>query len=330
MENEREDPYEPVFVAQLVESPPQPIGFREQIDQTPLYSWILVLVTTIGSVLAFLFTSVIALVIGIFIITGGEMPAEVDAKLMGELMLNRAAFTLSVLLPQLSLLVLPIIAVFLLPSGPRQSLKLVRGNWPLWAWISVGLATPLVGSLLSLLMSPFMDDSEALKAMTESFRHHGTSGFLIPLAMLIGITPSICEEILFRGFLQPRLTRLIPPVFGVVLASLAFAIMHMDPVHVIAVFPLGLWLGFVSYQSGSLFPAMIAHLVNNVLSVVSLSVSGEEAEMVDAPPLEMLAFILVGGVIGLVGVLVAWRRFRRVNDGQLPIADATDPIPQPS
>jgi hypothetical protein len=250
-------------------------------------------------------------IIGIFIITGGDVPTTIDDKLLNDLMLNRATFTLNLLVPQLSLIVLPIIAACLLPAGPRRSLKLVRGNWPIWAWVCVGLATPLVGSLLSLLMTPFMDDSEALKTMTETFRHHGTGGFLIPLAMLIGITPSICEEILFRGFLQPRLTRLMPPALGVILASLAFAIMHMDPVHVIAVFPLGLWLGFISYQSGSLFPAMIAHLVNNVLSV--LSVMGEDTEMIDAPPIAMLAFIFVGGIVGLIGVIVAWRRFRPVR-----------------
>ncbi len=37
----------------------------------------------------------------------------------------------------------------------------------------------------------------------------------------------------------------------------------MDLVHVIAVFPLGLYLGWITLQSGSLFPAMIGHFVNN-------------------------------------------------------------------
>ena len=71
------------------------------------------------------------------------------------------------------------------------------------------------------------------------FRSHGQNGFLFPLALMIGATPAICEELLFRGYIQTRLVRSLGPLLGVGIASFLFAAFHLDLVHVIAVFPLG-------------------------------------------------------------------------------------------
>jgi membrane protease YdiL (CAAX protease family) len=293
-----------------MQQPGQPLDrltmLRQSIDRSVGLSWVLVVATTAGSMLMFLIVSVIAAVTALLVVRGGSMPTEISDELIGELMANRAGFVITILVPQLSLLVLPIAAGMLIPGGPRKALRLVRGDWPWWGWVSAVVATPLIGTLASLLIGPFVEESESLRSMTDAFRHHGETGFLLPVVLLIGITPSICEEILFRGFLQPRLTRLMPAWSGVVLASIAFAAMHVDPVHVIGVIPLGLWLGFLSYKSRSLFPAMLAHLTNNALSVVS--VLGADTEAMDAPELGTTAVIMLCGLLGMVGVALACKR----------------------
>jgi membrane protease YdiL (CAAX protease family) len=189
---------------------------------------------------------------------------------------------------------------------------LVRGNWPVWTWVAVAAATPLVGVVSGLVVGLFLDESDALKQMTEIFRRHGHSGFLFPLAMMIGATPAICEELLFRGYIQTRMTQSLGPILGVGIASFLFAAFHLDIVHVVAVFPLGLFLGWVTWQSGSLFPAMLGHFTNNVISVVGVVVAPEEnADMMALPAVVFTLAILAMGIVGMTVVLVASFAYRK-------------------
>ena len=283
-------------------------GIRETINQSSGLTWLMVVTTMFGTLFLFLISSVIAVGIAMVVVNGGQMPTAFDEQTLGDLMKSRAGFAITIVLPQTSLIVLPILACFFLPAGPRKALRLVRGNWPWWGWAGAAIATPLVGTMASLILGPLVQESESLKSMSDAFRHHGNSGFLIPIALLIGITPSISEEILFRGFLQPRLTRLLPPSVGIFLASAAFAALHLDPVHVLGVLPLGMWLGFLSYKSGSLFPAMLGHFVNNFFSVVASM--PEDSDAFDLPSTQMMLALIFFGAAGVFGVLLAIRRTR--------------------
>ncbi|WP_164102855.1 CPBP family glutamic-type intramembrane protease [Candidatus Laterigemmans baculatus] len=285
-----------------------PPSFQETIQRSPWLTVLVVAVVMGTATMLYLMTSVVSMLLAMWSV--GEFSAEsaADPEAMNRVMQDRVGIFLAVLPPQISLILVPLAAAFLLPEGPRRGLRLVRGRWPVWVWIAAAAGTPLIGLLSSILVSGFATESESLQMFTETFRAHGRSGFLLPIALLIGVAPAVCEELLFRGYLQPRLTRLIPPSIGVFLASALFAAFHLDPVHVIAVFPLGLWLGFLSYRSGSLFPAMIGHFVNNVLSVVS--VMAEETGALDVPDAAISIPILVGGGLGLLGVMYATLRWR--------------------
>ena len=52
-------------------------------------------------------------------------------------------------------------------------------------------------------------------------------------------------------------------------SSLLFAAAHAEPAHVVLVLPLGLWFGFLRWRSGSLWPSLVAHIVNNGMAVVA-------------------------------------------------------------
>jgi hypothetical protein len=81
---------------------------------------------------------------------------------------------------------------------------------------------------------------------------------------------------------------------------------------VVAVFPLGLFLGWVTWQSGSLFPAMLGHFVNNVISVVAVVLSPEDdPEVLALPTIAFTLAILGIGVLGMTSVLVASVMYRK-------------------
>lgn len=270
-------------------------------------SWLLVLFVIATSGLGFLITSGIVMVAALVVVLGSfDLTVLRNPESMSQVVGSRIGFPMLVVIPQLALIVMPLTLACLSRRSLRESLGLVRGHWPLWAWLAAALAVPLVGMVSGVICGLFLEESDQLKKMSEIFRELGQGGFLLPLALMIGLTPAICEEILFRGFVQTRLTRTVGPLLAILFASAVFALFHWDPVHVLAVFPIGLFLGWVSWRSGSLFPAMMGHFMNNVTSVAAVVLGPDgEAEALSLPSAMFVVLILAAGAIGMVAVLVA-------------------------
>ncbi|QDT10626.1 CPBP family intramembrane glutamic endopeptidase [Planctomycetes bacterium K23_9] len=252
------------------------------------------------------FVSTVMIFVAMVLVLGESDPrALAKPATLVSIMESRLGFCLVVIPPQLMLLISSVLAAQFSPVEIRQRLSLVRGNWPVWTWLAVAAAAPLVGLVSSLILGQFMIESDSLKMMSDVFRDHCDSGFLLPLALIIGVTPAVCEELLFRGYVQTRLIRSFNPVIGVTIASVMFAAFHMDFVHSVAVLPLGFFLGFVVARSGSLFPAMLAHFVNNAISVVGVAFAPTGETDVLALPAVMISLSILGaGMIG--GALVVF------------------------
>ena len=238
---------------------------------------------------------------------------------MGEVVRSRLGLFVSLVIPQLALVGPCLFAAVLSPVPFAQRLGLVRGRWPIWSWLAVGAVSPLVGIISGLLLSLVVEESETLKHMNEIFRNHGTNGFFLPLAFMIGVTPAFCEELLFRGYIQQRLTRSFRPWWGIVISSFLFAAFHMDWVHVLAVFPLGLFLGWATWKSGSLLPAMVGHFVNNFVSVIGIVVApGENQDSLELPAAALSLSVFGFGLIGVATIAWVARRYKGEETEECP------------
>ncbi len=259
------------------------------------------------SLASFLFTSFLMLVVALWLVHGEISLAILrDPNSFAAVSSSRLGLLIAVVIPQLALVMPSVLAAFLSPVPTRRRLGLVRGDWPIWTWFAAAAATPLVGMVSGVVVGMFLDESESLKEMSSIFRDHGQNGFLLPIALMIGITPAICEELLFRGYVQTRLVRSFGPLVGVVTASATFAAFHFDPVHVVAVFPLGLFLGWITWRTGSLFPAMLGHFVNNFISVLAVVlVSEAETGLLSLPSIAFSLAVFASGVVGLASISVA-------------------------
>lgn len=264
-------------------------------------------VVAFASMISYLTATVFAVILGQLVVTGGlATDPNASAEAMQQVQASRIGFTTTLLGSQLGLVLPTLLVAFFSPLGFRRRLGLVRGIWPWWGGLAAAAATPLVALVASLLVGVFITESEHLKQLAESFRELSQNGFLFALVLLIGGAPAVCEELLFRGYIQTRLTRRFPAWVGILVASLLFAAFHLDPVHVIAVFPLGIWMGWLAYRSGSILPAMLAHLVNNVLSVVAIAMLPEEdVDTLALPPLALTLSVLGIGVFGVAGIVAA-------------------------
>jgi membrane protease YdiL (CAAX protease family) len=75
----------------------------------------------------------------------------------------------------------------------------------------------------------------------------------------------ICEEIFFRGYLLMGLTRAMPAWLAITLTSLIFAAAHASPGSFVLLFVLAIFLGILRIATGSLWPGIILHMLNNAL-----------------------------------------------------------------
>lgn len=97
------------------------------------------------------------------------------------------------------------------------------------------------------------------------------------LLLTFAAVPAVCEEILFRGFLQAGWIRLLGSApLGVAATALTFAVFHLDPWRFAGILILGLFLGALVHRTGSLLPAMLAHALNNVLSIAGSAFAPED------------------------------------------------------
>jgi membrane protease YdiL (CAAX protease family) len=97
----------------------------------------------------------------------------------------------------------------------------------------------------------------------------------IILIVFFGVTLApLCEELIFRGFLQPLLVRSIGTVPGILAAALPFGLLHFKQYgdswkHVVLISLAGAAFGWMRQASGSTKAATIMHGTYNALEFVA-------------------------------------------------------------
>lgn len=188
------------------------------------------------------------------------------------------------------------------------------------AWVAVYELLVLAGS--SGALQKIMDNP-ALRQMVDRL----TSNTSLPLQLLcLAAAPAICEELFFRGFLWKGLENLLPgKIRPLLISTTVFAAAHVVTDASLTVerlpgtFLLGLLLGLMRMQTGSVIPGMLLHFCNNgvLLSLerlapvmrtlgIALDVSHQQHL-----PGRLLLLAALLGVLGLaLSAVVAARRRR--------------------
>ncbi len=87
----------------------------------------------------------------------------------------------------------------------------------------------------------------------------------------VAFFPAVCEELFFRGLVFTGLYAHGGPKKALLLSAFLFAAAHFNPWQLPALFALGLLLAALTYWSHSIYPAMLAHCINNALSVAGVN-----------------------------------------------------------
>jgi sodium transport system permease protein len=110
------------------------------------------------------------------------------------------------------------------------------------------------------------------------------------LLFLLALLPAVCEELAFRGFILSGLRHLGHKWTAIVVSSIFFGAAHALLQQSISAFVLGIVLGFIAVQAGSLVPCVVFHAVHNAMPLLVRQFSNAEGRQV-----EWLAWLLRGG-----------------------------------
>lgn len=110
----------------------------------------------------------------------------------------------------------------------------------------------------------------------------------LPLALLVSaLMPAICEEGLCRGFIQHSLRGWNRWVSMTVVALL-FGALHFSLYRLLPTAILGFALAYLRDRTGSLWPPMVLHFVNNAFSTVSGYLSDAGTAQLEASGMDIL------------------------------------------
>jgi membrane protease YdiL (CAAX protease family) len=121
----------------------------------------------------------------------------------------------------------------------------------------------LAAILITQLLVPSLGD--ALEGVGE--------GSLLLAIIGLAILPPLVEEVLFRGVLIERFAVKWRLGVAVVVSAVLFGILHVDPVGA-GVF--GMITGLLYLRTGSLWPGILIHGVNNLLALVAMRLAPDE------------------------------------------------------
>lgn len=85
--------------------------------------------------------------------------------------------------------------------------------------------------------------------------------------LLIAILPAFCEEIAFRGFVLSGLRHLGHKWWAIGLSAVAFGMVHFFLQQKISAVAVGMVIGYLAVQTGSLVPCMVFHAIYNSLGL---------------------------------------------------------------
>ena len=149
----------------------------------------------------------------------------------------------------------------------------VKGRWPLWGFGSYLVALPLMLGVAFLNQQIWQGqggNNPLLQLVLEERDPLALGLFLFTAA----VAAPVFEEILFRGFLLPSLTKYMSAWSAIALSGLIFAVAHLSFSEILPLTLLGAILGFVYVRSQNLLASILLHSTWNSATMIGLFLLG--------------------------------------------------------
>ncbi len=124
-------------------------------------------------------------------------------------------------------------------------------------------------SFLASLEEIMRQMEEAANEMTEQFLNTTSVGMMFINLFVIALLPAVCEELMFRGWLQRVLGQSVNYHTAIWVSAFVFSAIHFQFYGFIPRMLIGAALGYLYCYTGSLWAPIIAHFTNNAAAVIS-------------------------------------------------------------
>ena len=127
-----------------------------------------------------------------------------------------------------------------------------------------GVGAILIGQMAGVVMTGIFPDMGKALSDTIGSLLDGNKFFVW---FVIALTPAICEELLFRGYLLSAAKERLGVLSSSVLIGVIFGIYHMDIIRFPSTAILGTASAYITIRTGSIYVGMFMHMLNNSLAV---------------------------------------------------------------
>lgn len=145
---------------------------------------------------------------------------------------------------------------------------------------------------------------------------NGVFGVVISM-LSTAFFPAFFEELALRGFALSILRR-HGDIFGVISSAIIFGFMHANFDQIVFAFLVGLVLGFITVKTGSIWPAITVHFINNLNSVI-FSYFSEKSEIFSS--LLLIAVFALWIFLSIIGFALLNKRdpnyFKTTQEGDI-------------
>ena len=226
-------------------------------------------------------------------------------------------------------------------NSPRQTLILRPPRWlaiPAAVLLAV-LLHPAIQVLQAGVMKLYPLSSEiekALGALQETLQHRP----ILAVLLVVAVLPAVCEELAFRGFILSGLRHTGHKWRAIVITAVFFGVTHSILQQSIITCLVGVVLGYLAVQTGSILPCMVYHFCHNGLALLTTRIT---PDLVDRfPALQVLLarapdgpgyvyhtpVVVLGGVAALA-ILYWFSRLQYVKSPEEELQESIDRGSQP-
>ncbi|KAI3720642.1 hypothetical protein L2E82_31633 [Cichorium intybus] len=153
------------------------------------------------------------------------------------------------------------------PLSPDWFKFTLKGNWQLDVTLGC-LMFPLVNRLSQVNLNLF-PVIPSVSNVERSIVARDPVAMAV-YAVVVSVCAPVWEEVVFRGFLLPSLTRYMPIWCAIIVSSLAFALAHFNMQRMLPLVFLGIVMGAVFARSRNLLPSMLLHSLWNAFVFIDL------------------------------------------------------------
>ena len=310
-------------------------GWMERNGFTPV--WAAVLVFVLAFLLFQLVVSPIVIGIGIALDlarSGQTESPDIGALLEGVLENAQLLLTANTVGQVVAFGLLAFAVARLHSPDVREYLRVRRPDGPGLALAALGWATVYPAVLWAGQLNESLPQPEWLRQFEQSQVELLEGVFLggdlsVPfLFVALALTPAVCEELLFRGYLQRQVERWGGVAASIVLVGVLFGVYHLRLSQVVPLSMLGIYMGFAVWATGSLWAGVVVHLLNNGLAVAIAAYVRTRPDL-DMAAIEEMTFPWYLGVGGLVATYVVVQALLRRRHAVVGDRDDAEPVSAP-